>query len=500
VTPQRSGCGSIGPARPRRSTAIRTAIPAVAAGHPVTLEAAAGALRAGGNAFDAAVAAGFAASVAEPVLSSLGGGGFLLARTAGGDEILFDFFVDSPGRGVPEQVEPQLTPVTLAFGAADQVFHVGHGSVAVPGCLAGYLHLHRRLGRLDLATLVAPAARAAREGIVLGPDQAAVARLVDPILSLTAAGRARFHPGGAPLAPDATVRDEPLAALLDDVGAGRVTSFGDAEVAATIERRSREAGGLLTVADLAAYQVHERDPLRLRYRDALLTTNPPPSSGATLIARALAALEAGGDPAPSGTPAELVRRADALAAMSHRPPAASRGTTHVSVVDAEGNLAAMTTSNGSGSGVHLGDTGVLANNIMGEEDLHPDGLRRLPAGRRIGSMMAPSILDRSGRPTVALGSGGSERIRSAIGQVVAQLVDHDASLAAAVEAPRIHLDPSGTVQVEPGFAHAAVEALAARRPVNAWSVTDLYFGGVHAVATDGQHAGDPRRGGCSTRA
>jgi gamma-glutamyltranspeptidase / glutathione hydrolase len=480
--------------------------PAVAAGHPVTVAAAVEVLRAGGNAFDAAVAAGFAASVAEPVLSSLGGGGFLLARTASGDQVLFDFFVDTPGRGVPDQVLPRTVPVTLAFGGTDQVFHVGHGSVAVPGCLPGYLHVHRRLGRLPLEEVVAPAVRAATEGVTLGPAQVAVARLVDPILSRTPEARRRFHPGGAPLSEDAVVTDPELGQLLEDVGAGRVSGFADPAVAARIEEVNRAEGGLLTAADLAAYAVLEREPLVLRYRDATLTTNPPPSSGATLIGRALAAFEAA--PATAlDRPEGLVRLAAALDAMGRppgpsghaAPPTSTRGTTHVSIVDADGNLASMTTSNGSGSGVHLGDTGVLANNICGEEDLLPVGAGRLPAGVRIGSMMAPSLLDRPDRAVTVLGSGGSERIRSAITQVVLRLVDEDRDLATAVLAPRIHLDAAGTVQVEPGWHPTAVRALAAARETNVWEVSDLYFGGVHAVSSDGQHVGDPRRGGVARR-
>jgi gamma-glutamyltranspeptidase / glutathione hydrolase len=490
------------------------AVPAVAAGHPATVAAATEVLAAGGNAFDAAVAAGFAAAVAEPVLSSLGGGGFLLARTAGGDEVLFDFFVDTPGRGIPAGVEPRMVPVTLRFGAAEQVFHVGHGSVAVPGCLAGYLHVHRRLGRLALDRVVAPAVRFATDGVALGEGQAAVAALVDPILTLTEAGRRRFHPGGAPLTAEAVVTDPALARLLEDVGTGRVTGFDDPAIAARIEQVATAEGGLLTAADLVTYRVHEHDPLVVPYRDARLVTNPPPSSGATLVARALAALASGPELREVDTPAAFLRLVEALASMAREPdrppgdavdggrdarPVSRRGTTHVSVVDAEGNLAAMTTSNGSGSGVHLGDTGVLANNICGEEDLLPVGSGRVAPGLRIGSMMAPSLLDRPDRPTVVLGSGGSERIRSALAQTVLRLVDQDLDLADAVEAPRVHLDAAGVLQVEPGWRDATVAAAGERWPVNRWTVSDLYFGGVHAVATDGQHIGDRRRGGASAR-
>src|SRR4051812_42905282 len=146
--------------------------PAVASGHPETTAAALSTLAAGGNAIDACVAAGFAAAVAEPTLTSLAGGGFLLARTADGEAVLFDFFVDTPGRdGVPPPAL-DFAEVIVAFSGADQSFQVGAASVAVPGCLAGWLHAHRRLGRLALADVVAPARRLAAEGVVVNDQQA----------------------------------------------------------------------------------------------------------------------------------------------------------------------------------------------------------------------------------------------------------------------------------------------------------------------------------------
>jgi gamma-glutamyltranspeptidase/glutathione hydrolase len=177
-----------------------------------------------------------------------------------------------------------------------------------------------------------------------------------------------------------------------------------------------------------------------------------------------------------------------------RVPRASKGTTHVSVVDAEGNVAAMTTSNGSGSGVVLGPTGVLANNMMGETDLHPGGFHTAAPGQRVGSMMAPSVLVRPGAPDIALGSGGSERIRSALTQVLANLLDDGMSLPEAIVAARVHWD-GVRVQVEPGVDEDAIATLAVERDVNVWRRTDLYFGGVNAVDTAGAAVGDHRRGG-----
>jgi gamma-glutamyltranspeptidase/glutathione hydrolase len=493
-------------------------VPAVAAGHPATLRAALDALAAGGNAFDAAVATGFTAAVAEPTLSSLAGGGFLLAVPVGGDPVLHDFFVDAPGLGAgadasgPDRAGAAAgtsglhgDPVVVRFHGAEQIFHVGAASVAVPGCLAGYLHVHARHGRLPLADLVRPAARLAREGVVLGGGQAAVVRLLEPIMTREQAGAARYGrgPDGQPFADDRVVRDELLAAFLDDIADGRRTSFADPDLAPAIVAGLAADGGILTLADLAAYRVVEREPLVVAldgpHGRATLRTNPEPAFGGRLVGEALTALvdlplERRGRHAEG---ARLVALAEVLAHVSERHRR-SRGTTHVSIVDAEGNVASMTTSNGSNSGVHLAGTGVMANNIMGEEDLHPGGTGHSLPGMRIGSMMAPSVLERAGRPTVVLGSGGSERIRSALTQTIAALALDDVALAEAVLGPRLHVT-GGVVQLEPGLDPDAVTILEGAWPVNRWSATDLYFGGVHAVDVAGHHVGDPRRGGVSDR-
>ncbi len=170
----------------------------------------------------------------------------------------------------------------------------------------------------------------------------------------------------------------------------------------------------------------------------------------------------------------------------------SKGTTHLSVVDHEGNLVGLTTSNGSGSGEFAGSLGVQLNNMMGEEDLHPDGFGSAVPGERIGSMMAPGILSMRGR-SVVLGSGGSERIRSTLTQLVRRLMARR-SLVDSVESARLHWDGEA-MQAEPGWAPAVIDTLADRWPLKLWTAPDLYFGGAHLAADDGEVAGDPRRGG-----
>jgi gamma-glutamyltranspeptidase/glutathione hydrolase len=479
----------------------------VAGGHPATCRAAADALAAGGNAFDAVVAAGFAAAVAEPTLTGLGGGGFLMARTTAGEATLFDFFVDTPGSGLPERdLAPHFLPVTVHFGNADQDFNIGLGSVAVPGCLAGYLHVHARLGRLPLPAVLAPAVRLAWEGVEINAQQAYLVDILQPILTLAEPGRRLYTRQGRPLAEGERLVNRELARFLERLASAppreAEAGFAAPDLAPRIAADMADGGGLLTAADLSAYRVCERAPLAVAYRGHQVLTNPPPSFGGSLLAVSLSLLEQRGPMPQWGSAEHLTRlvevmietdefRARGETANSVR---SARGTTHVSVSDGEGNVASMTTSNGESSGYFVPGTGVMLNNMLGEDDLHPEGFHAAPPGERVSSMMCPSLLLRDGEVVLALGSGGSKRIRTALAQVISNVVDFGMDPRAAVEAPRVHWDGE-QVQVEPGYSEVALGALAGRWSMNRWDDHNLYFGGAHAVAPGREGAGDPRRGG-----
>ncbi len=469
----------------------------VATGHAEVSAAAAALLREGGNAFDAAVAAGFAAAAAEPMFTSLGGGGFLLARTAAGRERVFDFFVDTPGRGLAAgDLEPKMVPMTVHFPASDQVFNMGLGSVAVPGTLRGLLHVHERLGRRELSDVIAPAARLAREGVVLNTHQAYVQELLHPILTLTEAGRSLYAPRGRGLREGERFVNLELAEFLDALPEDRGCGFYEGALAERVARDMRDGQGLLTGADLAAYRVVERKPLAIDYRGHRLLTNPPPSLGGSLIARSLL-LHERWDPARHGwgSPEHLRALAGVMVEIEKlRSGSGAGGTTHVSVCDPEGNAASLSLSNGEGSGYLAPGTGIMLNNMLGEDDLHPEGFHASPPGERVASMMAPSLVLRDGEVRLILGSGGSKRIRTAIFQVITHVVDHAMEARDAVEAPRLHWDGE-LLQLEPGFDDDAVEALRRSWRINAWSERNLYFGGVHAVDPASGGAGDPRRCG-----
>ena len=439
---------------------------AVAAGAPATVEVALDILRAGGNAVDAAVGAAFAMPVTEPALASLGGGGFMMVRDADGRTQLLDFFAAVPSRPAVDMIR-----LTVEFSGAQQDFEVGPGSVAVPGMLPGLLAAHAEHGRLPRAEVLAAAHRLVSRGAALSPAQAMVLRLIEAVLTLTAESAAVYAPGGRLLRAGEVLHNPAYAAFLAELLDGRETLPGI---------------GPLAADDLAAYRVYDREPLAVDLPGALVLTNPPPSLGGSIIAYALAELPA--------EPTALDLLLALQVATDHNKstaPVSVRGTTHISVTDGAQTVA-MTVSNGSNSGVMLPGTGIQLNNMMGESDLHPDGHELVP-GARIRSMMAPSLVECGGVVT-ALGTGGSERIRSALTRVIAGLV-RGVDLRAAIDLPRIHLDNDGVVQVEPGFPAEQVAALP--RPLSQWRAEDFYFGGVHAVSSDGVAAADARRGGCT---
>jgi gamma-glutamyltranspeptidase/glutathione hydrolase len=505
----------------------------VAAGHRLSARAGAEALARGGGAADAVCAAAFAAAVAESPLTGPAAGGFLLVRSPAGETALLDFFVAVPGLGPGgRRLDPgDLDSFTVPFGGAEQVFHIGPASVAVPGMVAGLGEAVRRFGRLSLADIVAPAVELAAAGVVLTRETAYLHEILTDMLTLTADAAAVYAPGGRLLGAGERVRFPDLAETLRHLGDDGAGSMRDGALAGVITAYLAEAGGLVTPTDLGEYRVIEREPLEIAYRDVTLLTNPPPSSGGALIAAALHEME--GSPPPDGDvghyravvragaaanalrdddfPGDLheedamerlwARRASAGRAAGPGPSRKPTGsTTHISAVDSGGGMASLSSSNGSSSGVVVPGTGIMLNNMMGEEDLNPGGFGRLAPGRRMTSMMAPSLMLRGGEPVLALGSAGSNRLRSAILQTVVSMVDARMTAAEAVRRPRVHPEGAG-VDIEGGVPDSAVAALAADgHGLRRWGEMNLFFGGV-SVAGRGraglEGAGDPRRGGAA---
>jgi gamma-glutamyltranspeptidase/glutathione hydrolase len=477
----------------------------VAAGHPLTAEAGAAVLREGGNAVDAAVAAVLTSFVTEQLLTGLGAGGYLLV--AGGREppVLLDFFVQAPTR-LDDGSEAELRGVEVSFGDAVQVFHIGPASCGVYGTPAGVCEALRRWGTAPLAQLAAPAARLAREGVVLNSGQAYVAEILAGLLTSTPECAALWAPHGRILREGELLRNPELGDSLERLGAEGEQPFYSGDIAEAVSHWLGARGGSVSTADLAGYRAVERAPVQVRYRDRTILTNPPPSAGGTLLAYSLALLDRGASP-PS-----LRAIIDAMAAAQReRTPSfldelsedgflerflGSRlgATTHISVIDGDGYACAVTCTNGEGSGVVVPGTGMHINNVMGEEDLNPHGFHRHPPGRRMPSMMAPSLVMRDDRVELVLGSAGSNRIRSALLQTIVGVVDRGLEIGPAVNAPRVHYE-NGVVFAEPGV---ELDELGGEEQVVRFAARNLFFGGVQAAQRlDGLviGAGDPRRGG-----
>jgi gamma-glutamyltranspeptidase/glutathione hydrolase len=506
-----------------------------AAGHPESSRAAADILEAGGNAFDGALAALCAACVVEPMLASLGGGGFLMAQPAGAPSIVYDFFTHTPSAPLPADTA-DFYPITADFGTAVQEFHIGMGSIAVPGVVAGLFEVHRRCCRLPMAEIMAPAIRLARDGVRMNDFQKYISHILSPILEAAPEAMqlaaTRERPGRIAETGERVCNTD-LAATLEALVREGPELFYRGELAHQLVGDCRDRGGHLCKADLEQYRVKMREPVRFSSHGAEFSFNSPPSPSGCLIAFALGLLEDrdlehhtwghahhclslvqamhSAGTLRRKTRADLELDEEKVAAIldpdhlqqwrlgMKDSPMASRGTTQISVADAEGNLASLTVSNGEGCAYVLPGTGIQLNNMLGEEDLNPLGFHAWQPGRRMSSMMCPSVASLPDGGWVALGSGGSNRIRSAVLQVLLNLFEFGMPLEQAVAAPRLHLEGEH-LSVEDGFDEHAQAALIAAWPDHRiWPDLNLFFGGVHAVERlpDGSFrgAGDPRRGG-----
>ena len=490
---------------------------AVACGHPVTAAAAAEVLRDGGNAFDAVIAAQCAACVCEPVLASLAGGGFLLAHRAGSEPMVYDFFVQTPlAKQTPEALD--FYGVEVDFGGVTQEFHIGVGAAGTPGFVRGLFDIHADLCRLPVARLMQPAIDAARTGVRMTALQAYILETVAPICCANEDVRGVYAEGGQhPLGEGDILRQPELADSFEALGTEGADLCYRGELAARLVELCR-AGGQIRSEDLASYRTIRRKPLSLRYRGARIATNPLPSTGGVLVALTLGLLE---DTEPENETQRLANLADAMRLTNqarlesgtaapfdpelvaryrremHGRAQSRRGTTHISVADSEGNLAAMTVSNGEGCGRLIPGTGIVLNNMLGEEDINPGGFHAWTPGTRLASMMAPTLVESPGQH-LALGSGGSNRIRSAVVQSIDHLVRPGLSPEAAVAAPRLHVEGE-RLSLEGGFSPETVAVLeGAFDDIEHWGRANLFFGGVHVAGErDGRFiaAGDPRRGG-----
>src|SRR5215212_1680271 len=489
---------------------------AAAAGTPYAADAAAETYRAGCNAADAAVAAAAAVAVTEPLLSSIGGGGFALVRDPSGGAELIDYYDAMPGKGLPASAfgaggSPQT--VVLKYGAGIRSI-VGGASSAVPGSLRGWEKLLARHGRLSLKETLAPAIMLARGGFELCRTAALWFGVAEEVLRLTDATRKHFYNGERVYREGEAMRFPELADTLEAIGSGGVGLFYEGELARTISAYMLQMGGIITEEDLASYGA------------GAMYTNGPPSAGGPTLAQMLKVVSAyelanmpeaeyvkvmtGAmklalsdretaylDVEENGRVAERLTGEEYAAEQRRRIFSAfgSPHTTHLSCVDSEGLAVSITASMGYGSGLVVPGTGIPMNNTLGEPELNPRGFHALAPGERLISNMSPTVVSAEEGSVIALGSPGASRIPTAILQTLVNVLDFWTPLETAVLAPRFHAE-GGLFAYESG---ARTTDLDRYEQVLPFEEPNMYFGGVNAVrrTPEGpfEAAADPRRSG-----
>jgi gamma-glutamyltranspeptidase/glutathione hydrolase len=383
-----------------------------------------------------------------------------------------------PGLGA-EPREPELVQLEVPFGEELVHYAIGPASCAVPGLPAGLGVLWREHGRLPWSRLVEPALRLAREGVAMPPAHAACLEMLAPVLTLDAGGR-MYAPRGALLQAGDRLDQPGLAAALESLADEGADGAYRGTIADAVLDLSAERGGLLTRADLDAYEARWHEPLAVAWLGGRFLTR----GGLTGIPDTLTRL-----PRLRGlsSAARVVALVEALEAAA----APEAHTTNLVTVDSAGDACVLTSSLGLGSGDYVPGFDLHLNSMLGESDLLTGPL--VP-GERMESMMAPSLVVGGAGPLLAIGAAGGTRLRTALLTAATGALDEGLDPVAAVERPRVH--PAGAVvNAEPGVDEEGLAALEERgRAVRRWSELHHYFGGDSLAARTGL-AADPRRSG-----
>jgi gamma-glutamyltranspeptidase/glutathione hydrolase len=517
----------------------------VVAGNVIASNVGRAVLQQGGNAVDAAVAVGFAMAVVDPEAGNIGGGGFMLIRLASGEAHLLDYRERAPGRATRDMF---LGP----DGKGTDGSQVGYLAPGVPGSVAGLVESHRRFGRLPLARLIDPAIALARDGFTLDSIRSARIRGDSAKLVRFPASARIFLPGGRVPAEGERLVQRDLARTLEAIRDHGADGFYRGWVADSIVAEMQRGGGLFTLDDLAAYRPVWRKPLEIPYRGYTVVSAPPASSGGIVVGIMLNMLQAGGPLPPFGSAellhlyGETMRRgfimrnrylgdpaytdipqdhllstalADSLRATidperaTPTPALTTEGTgstTHYSVVDADGNAVATTTTINDlyGSGVTVSGAGFLLNDEMDDFNTAPNrpnswGLvggapNMVEPGKRPLSNMTPTIvLDPDGKVLLVLGSRGGATIITQVFQVLVNVLDHQMDLRAAVAAPRVHHQglPDSLRVDRAGFAPAVLDSLRAMGHGIRLSEPGGDIEAIMRTATGWIGVSDPRSGG-----
>ena len=474
-------------------------------------------LRCGGNAFDAAIGAVFVSMTSEFALTGPFGGGTCVGVEQNKNPFVYDFFVDCPKNINPKK---EFKETHVNFGNTIQKFHIGKGSIAIPGNIVGLLEIHQNHGVLPLKNILKYAIDFAKTGVIISSYQAYILKLIKPILTFS--DNNLFYKNNSFIKYGDKFINPKFADFLEIILEKGSDYFYSGEGLNKIIEYLDNIS-CLTKEDFNNYKVHKREPLSLKFNKNIMYTNPAPSYGGTLIVFLLKLLK---------TIKGEVNTLDLIKGMSLTSKARNEvcinpkeineisqillkenfekykqlfslnefnfsndidgfgSTTHVSIIDKNGNAASITTTNGEGCGSIIPEYGIMMNNMLGEVDLNPFGFHKWGIKRRLPTMISPIIITQKSIPKFVLGSGGSNRIRSANIQVILNLLTKNLDLKKSIDAPRLHLE-GDTLFYEPGIEIPKIKNL----KLISFDNKNLFFGGVNAVSNT-EAVGDKRRGGC----
>jgi gamma-glutamyltranspeptidase/glutathione hydrolase len=485
---------------------------AISAGHSKTLEAAKTILQAGGNAFDAAIAAHLAMFITEPCMASAGGAGFAMCHSVEHGTRMLDFFTQTPMSKELNGV-CDFREIKVDFGNEIETFQVGLGAAAVPGSIAGLFEIHASLGSLPFKELAAPAIDMAKSGVEIDDFQSIDLVLLESVFKMDPSIHEFFFPNERLLLKGDVLRMPPMADFLEFLIQEGVKGFYEGDIGKIITKDSKERGGFLKREDFTNYQVHWRKPMHLKHFGHNIALPNGPSLGGAIMAILFAYLDRF-----NGSWYQSIREIQKnklsgkdmnrlikslypnLGFELHGDSGSSLGTSHFNIVDKWGNAVALTSSIGEGSGYFIPGTAMQLNNMLGEAALLPEGFHSWTPNTRLHSMMSPTlVLDSNKNVSYCGGSGGAGRIPFVMAQVMENLLAKQMNLEESIFSPRVYIH-DGKFHFETGARVEENMEIGHQE----WNYQSLFFGGVHSIHISEREGkkiiealGDARRYGVS---
>lgn len=501
----------------------------VAAAHPLASQAGVDIMKQGGNAIDAAVAAALALNAVEPNASGLGGGGFMVIRFAKtGEVVVIDYREKAPASSTRDMYASQQAK-------SEKWTQLGGKAVGVPGTAKGLEMALKRYGTMTFGQVAQPAIRLAEEGFEVSPMLSGLIKdNYTKLATYNELDDVPYFQDGLAKEPGDTLTNPYLARTLRLVAEHGTDVIYSGEIGQAIVDAVNRTGGAMTMQDLADYTAELREPVKGTYRGYEIVSMPPPSSGGTHLIQILnimenfdvkalghntpeylhvlaetfkmvfadrAAYMADSDfvPVPvkglsskdyAKTQADQIKMDSVMTQLKPGAPQSyeHESTTHLTVVDEEGNIVALTQTINYffGSGVMASGTGLLLNNEMDDFSTDPNSVSAPEPGKRPLSSMSPTIVLRDGQPFMALGTPGATRIFPSLAQIIMNVVDFGMGMDEAIEATRIFCSSSagkpGALVVESRLPEKVRGALAAMgHKIDVRADYDAYFGACQAI-------------------